>query len=197
MVSEKKALQRHEILARRDQMDGQVRVRLSRSVVVYADTLFSHPAGQIIAAFLPIRSEIDARPLMAYLQNQGAHLALPALLNKPNKHIVFRAFDREDTIVAMDFGTSGPSEMAPVVEPDLIFLPLAAYDGQGNRIGYGGGYYDRAIAGMRARGLNPHLVGLAFSCQEIEQVAVEPHDIKLDAILTEKGLTFFDKKTKN
>jgi len=147
--------------------------------------------GQIISAFLPIRSEIDPRPLIAHLRAKAARLALPALLDKPAPHIIFRAFEAEDALIPMRFGTLGPPQTAPLVEPDVILLPLAAYDKRGNRIGYGGGHYDRAIADMRRRGLNPKLVGLAFSCQEMANIAAEAHDIKLDAILTEQGLRYF------
>jgi len=191
MLARQKEQQRREVLARRDRMDKAVRVHFSHSLVDYADVLLSTPSACIVSTFLPIRSEIDPRPLMACLRTKSVRPALPALLHKPVAHIIFRAFEGEDDLIAMGFGTSGPREGAPIVEPDVILLPLAAYDGRGNRIGYGGGHYDRAIADMRARGFNPRLVGLAFSCQEVENIAAEAHDIRLDAILTEQGLRYF------
>jgi len=112
--------------------------------------------------------------------------------DKPSRHLAFRLFGQDDDLVSMGFSTFGPPATAAIVDPDLILLPLAAYDGYGNRIGYGGGHYDRALAAMQTRNLNPGRVGLAFSCQEIPNCAVEPHDIRLEAILTEQGLRYFD-----
>jgi 5-formyltetrahydrofolate cyclo-ligase len=91
----------------------------------------------------------------------------------------------------MGFGTSGPGRDAAVLDPQLMLVPLAAFDAAGNRIGYGAGHYDRAIARLHARGMFPRLIGLAFDCQRVETVPAEPHDAPLGEILTESGLRQF------
>jgi 5-formyltetrahydrofolate cyclo-ligase len=78
-----------------------------------------------------------------------------------------------------------------VLDPTLMLVPLAAFDRRGHRIGYGAGHYDRAIARLHAKGLKPALIGIAFDCQEVGTVPNEPHDVRLDAILTESGLRTF------
>ena len=88
------------------------------------------------------------------------------------------------------FGTSGPGPDAAVLDPDIMLVPLSAFDSTGHRIGYGAGHYDRAITRLHQKGLNPRLIGIAFDCQEVPSVPAEPHDVRLDAILTESGLNY-------
>jgi 5-formyltetrahydrofolate cyclo-ligase len=144
------------------------------------------PAGAVISGFWPIRSEPDIRPLMDDLRGMGADLCLPVVLDRET--IVFRAFLPGAPVVKTGFGTTGPDAQAAVVEPDVMLVPLSAFDRSGHRIGYGAGHYDRAITRLDALGRRPCLIGIAFSCQEVSSVPFEPHDIPLDAILTEDGL---------
>ena len=120
---------------------------------------------------------------------KGARLCLPAIIDRET--IVFRELVRGAPLVEMGFGTHGPGPEAEELDPDVMLVPLSAFDGSGNRIGYGGGFYDRAIARLRAAGRSPLVVGIAFACQEAEAIPAEPHDIGLQAILTEQGLRFF------
>jgi len=193
-VIEDKQQQRKQTLARRDAMAFELRERLSSRLVACADLVMRQSTYKVIAGFWPMRSEIDPRALMKALAQNGAKLALPALIDtEQGQRMVFRAFQSDKDLVPMGFNTFGPSEKAPRLDPDLILLPLAAFDKQGNRIGYGGGFYDRTIAWMRERSLTPKLIGLAFDCQEVVAIAAEPHDIRLEAILTESGLRRFGK----
>ena len=107
--------------------------------------------------------------------------------------IEFRELVRGAPLIDMGFGTVGPGPEAAVLDPVLMLMPLAAFDSQGNRIGYGAGYYDRAIARLKAKGITPRLVAIAFNCQEVEAVPAEPHDVPLDALLTESGLRRFNR----
>jgi 5-formyltetrahydrofolate cyclo-ligase len=77
------------------------------------------------------------------------------------------------------------------MDPAVMLVPLSAFDGRGHRIGYGAGHYDRAIARLIDKGVAPRLIGLGFSCQEVDSVPAEPHDRPLDAILTEDSLRGF------
>jgi 5-formyltetrahydrofolate cyclo-ligase len=94
-------------------------------------------------------------------------------------------------LVSTGFGTVGPGADAAVLDPDIMLVPLSAFDRTGHRIGYGAGYYDRAIERLWQKGLDPQLIGIAFDCQEVPSVPAEPHDVRLDAILTESGYSVF------
>src|SRR5690606_3324712 len=102
-----------------------------------------------------------------------------------------RELVRGADLVATGFGTSGPGPEACVLDPDIMLVPLAAFDWRGHRLGYGAGHYDRAIARLHAADRRPHLIGVAFDCQEVEGVPDEPHDVMLAEILTESGLRRF------
>ena len=86
------------------------------------------------------------------------------------------------------FGTYAPGGAAEVLDPTLMLMPLAAFDRGGGRIGYGRGYYDRAIGALFAKCIRPHRIGVAFACQEVDVVPTEPHDIPLDLIGTEQEI---------
>jgi 5-formyltetrahydrofolate cyclo-ligase len=148
--------------------------------------------GQIVSGFWPMRSEVDVRPLMFALREKGARLCLPAILDKTT--IVFRELVRGAPMVEMGFGTVGPHEEAEVLDPSVMLVPLAAFDARGHRIGYGAGYYDRAIAKLIGKGQPPRLVGIAFDCQEVAMVPDEEHDVVIPEILTESGLRRFAPK---
>ncbi|TWG98002.1 5-formyltetrahydrofolate cyclo-ligase [Mesorhizobium sp. J18] len=176
---------RAEALSRRDALDPVWRVEASLGIAEAADSFEIEP-GQIVSGFWPMRSEVDIRPLMAALRDRGARLCLPAIIDKTT--IVFRELVRGAEMVEMSFGTKGPAEGAEILNPSLMLIPLAAFDGRGHRIGYGGGYYDRAIERLRRKGHAPRLVGVAFDCQEVERVPDEGHDIIIPEMLTESGL---------
>jgi 5-formyltetrahydrofolate cyclo-ligase len=180
---------RQEALARRDALDPAWRIEASLAMAEAADALPPVNPGTVVSGFWPMRSEVDVRPLMAALRERGARLALPAILDRTT--IVFRELVRGAALIDMGFGTAGPGPEAAVLDPDLILVPLAAFDARGHRIGYGAGYYDRAIARLQASGKDPGLVGIAFDCQEVGRVPDEPHDVILPAILTESGLRRF------
>jgi len=184
---QKKALRR-EALARRDQLDDAYRIEASLKIAESGSSFVSVEPGTIVSAFLPIRSEVDLRPLISALADRGARICLPAIIDKTT--IVFRELVRGAELVDMGFGTVGPSADAAVLDPSVMLVPLAAFDGKGMRIGYGGGYYDRAIARLRDKGMNPQLIGIAFECQQVDTVPAEPHDIPLETIITESGLRF-------
>ena len=109
----------------------------------------------------------------------------------PAGTIVFRRFMPGDTLVAGGFGTTFPSAQAPTVEPDVIILPVVAFDRAGMRLGYGRGFYDRAIARQREAGREPKLLGIAFAVQEVTGIPHEPHDVRLDWIVTDKEILDF------
>jgi 5-formyltetrahydrofolate cyclo-ligase len=184
-----KAEMRAERLALRDAIPADTRIENSLAMADHAGEAIAFAPGTIISGFLPIRSEADIRPLMARLQARGARLCVPAILDRQT--IVFRELLREAPLVSTGFGTSGPGPDAAVLDPEIMLVPLSAFDARGHRIGYGAGHYDRAIDRLKQKGMHPKLIGIAFDCQEVAHVPDEPHDVSLDAILTESGLRFF------
>ncbi|MEI8146998.1 MAG: 5-formyltetrahydrofolate cyclo-ligase [Alphaproteobacteria bacterium] len=181
-----KSTLREAALARRDALDPAFRIEAALAIAE-AYPLDRFPVrGRVVAGFLPIRSEIDPRPLMDRLRAEGARLALPAFLGR-SIPMVFRVLERGADLVPMGFGTLGPGPEAPEIEPDILLVPLSAFDGNFHRIGYGKGHYDTALGRMDAT-RRPIAIGLAFSTQEVEEVPAEPHDRALDAVLTEAGL---------
>lgn len=184
----KKALRR-EALSRRDGLDADYRIEAALKIAEIAAEAIEFEPGTVVSGFLPIRSEVDLRPAMAALRERGARLCLPVVLDRET--IVFRELVRGAGLVDTGFGTTGPGPEAEVLDPALMLVPLAAFDASGNRIGYGAGHYDRAIARLRARDIEPRLIGVAFDCQEVEAVPAEPHDVPLGAVLTESGLRRF------
>lgn len=186
---ELKAQMRAERLALRDAIPPETRIEKSLAMAEHAGEAVAFDPGTIISGFMPIRSEADIRPLMARFEARRARLCVPAILDRQT--IVFRELLRTAPLVATGFGTAGPGQEATVLDPEIMLVPLSAFDDRGHRIGYGAGHYDRAIGRLRQKGMHPKLIGIAFDCQEVAHVPDEPHDISLDAILTESGLRFF------
>jgi 5-formyltetrahydrofolate cyclo-ligase len=143
--------------------------------------------GEIVAAYWPIRDELDSRPLLTKLMDAGQPVCLPVVIGD-GLPLELRIWEEGAPLYPSGFGTLAPSESAPLREPDVIVMPLLGFDGEGTRLGYGGGYYDRTLGVLSKR---PRLVGLAFASQELERIPREPHDIPLDAVVTEAGYRVF------
>ncbi|SCX25417.1 5-formyltetrahydrofolate cyclo-ligase [Agrobacterium rosae] len=188
-----KAQIRMERLALRDALSVQERQSKSQSIAAHGASGLSFAAEAIVSGFMPIRSEVDLRPLMEALRVKAARMCLPVMLDRET--IIFREFAKGTELVKSGFGTTGPDESAAVLDPDILLVPLSAFDANGQRIGYGAGHYDRAIARLHAKGLNPALIGIAFDCQEVPSVPAQAHDVALDAVLTESGLRYFNNRT--
>lgn len=180
-----KARLRQAALARRDAMGAAERVEASLAIAAELGKALSFDPGTVIAGFLPIRSEVDIRPLMTALDRRGARLCVPAITDG---HLRFRQLVPGAALEPQGFGTSAPGPQAPVLIPAILLVPLAAFDRACHRIGYGRGFYDRAIAAIRRKGIVPLLAGVAFAVQEIDLVPTDAHDERLDVVATERGL---------
>lgn len=172
-------------LAVRDAIPPVERIEKSLAIASHGAAAITFEAGAVVSGFLPIRSEADTRLLMSAFRDRAARLCVPVILDRQT--IVFRELVRGAELVAGTFGTVGPGPEAPELDPAIMLVPLSAFDAIGHRIGYGGGYYDRAIHRLLEKGLKPVLIGIAFDCQEVASVPAEPHDIRLHAVLTESG----------
>jgi 5-formyltetrahydrofolate cyclo-ligase len=143
----------------------------------------------MVSGFWPIKEEIDIRPLMVELLNQGCQLSLPVVQGK-GLPLLFRAWRPGDALEAGVFGTLQPSARREVVEPDALIVPLLACDEEGWRLGYGGGFYDRTLAGLRAK-KTVTAVGVGFNDQLVPEVPHGPSDQRLDWLLTDKRACAF------
>ncbi len=176
-----KARLRDEAFARRDALDPVWRAQASLAVAERVLGLPDLREREPVSGFWPIRSETDVKILLEALHARGQRLCLPVVA-KPA--MIFRAWTPGDDLVKSGFGVSEPGSDAPEVSPSAMLVPLAAFDRQGGRIGYGKGHFDMAIAALEAR--HPVLtIGVAFSVQEVASVPMEPHDRRIDFIVTE------------
>ena len=183
-----KADLRSAALAARDALSGAQRAAAAQAVAKRG-LPFAIGRETIVSGYAPIRSEIDPTPLMHAIAVLGAQLALPAVTAR-GQALTFRAWSPNDRMVLGPLGIPEPSPAAPEVIPDIMLVPLAAFDRLGHRIGYGAGHYDYTFAHLRkikaVRG-----VGVAFAVQEIKAVPALSHDVALDYVLTETRMFDF------
>jgi 5-formyltetrahydrofolate cyclo-ligase len=190
-IAEKKRALRKEAMARRDALDAEFRARAAR-MVAERELPFPVFRGEVFSAYVPMRSEFDPRPLVARITAAGGRVVLPAIVDG---RIVFREHEPGAALEAGAFGTSEPPASARELDPDVLLVPLLAFDAKGGRIGYGKGYYDQAIARLRtARRIGA--VGLAFEAQRVDQIPVTDRDQRLDLILTEAGAHWIERSGK-
>ncbi|MBO6784374.1 MAG: 5-formyltetrahydrofolate cyclo-ligase [Alphaproteobacteria bacterium] len=141
--------------------------------------------GTVVAGYAPIGSELDPRTLMERIAARGSTTCLPVVV-EGDAPLEFRRWAPGEELVTGAYGIPIPPPRADVVTPDLLLVPMLAFDRRGHRLGYGGGYYDRTIAGLRvAREILA--VGLAFSGQLRDDIPAASHDMVLDWIVTESA----------
>jgi 5-formyltetrahydrofolate cyclo-ligase len=179
---------RAEALAKRDALPAEMRESAAEEIARRAFPLAVKP-GTIVSGFMPMRSEINPLPLLRKLAAAGARLALPAIAGR-GKPLIMRAYAFGDELARGQWGIREPKPEADEVAPDILIVPLAAFDRAGHRIGYGAGYYDMTINALRAK--KPALaVGIAFAAQEIPKVPATTRDARLDFVLTEREVIDF------
>ena len=183
-----KASLREQAFARRDALPADERAAA-------AETIAARPfpvtitAGMVISGFSPMKTEINPLPLMRKAAQLGARLALPAIAGR-GRPLIMRAYAFGDELARGQWGIREPKAGAPEVAPDVLIVPLAAFDRAGHRIGYGAGYYDMTINAMRAR-KKIVAIGIAFAAQEILSVPATERDARLDFVLTEREVIDF------
>ena len=174
---------RREALARRDAIPAAERQAAAEIIAARGLPLAITP-GVIVSGFSPLKSEINPLPLMRKLAAAGARLALPLVAGR-GQPLIMRAYAFGDALAAGVWGIREPMADAPAVEPDILIVPLAAFDRRGHRIGYGAGYYDLTINALRSRKAVT-AVGIGYAAQEIAEVPATPRDARLDLVLTER-----------
>lgn len=176
---------RADAIARRDALPAADRAAAAETIAARPFPIAIKP-GTIVSGFMPLKSEINPLQLMRKLANAGASLALP-VVDARGKPLIMRAFAFGDELASGQWGIREPKAEAPEVVPDILLVPMLAFDRRGNRIGYGAGYYDMTI--QKARALKSAVaVGYAFAAQEIAEVPVTPRDARLDLVLTEREI---------
>ncbi len=145
--------------------------------------------GAIISGYSAIRAEADPKLLLLALEARGYPLALPAITAK-GQPLRFHRWRPADALAPHAYGVPEPHPTAEIVVPDILLVPLLAFDSAGHRLGYGGGYYDRTLGLLRPQKAIT-AIGVAYAGQEIAALPQEAHDQRLDAVLTENGLRRF------
>jgi len=180
-----KELLRKQALARRDALAAMERQAAAETVAARPFPI-DVPRGAVVSGFMPMKSEINPLPLLKRLAASGAKLALPVVAGRGNA-LIMRSWEFGAPLEPGAWDIRQPRSDALEVDPDILIVPLAAFDRAGHRIGYGAGYYDLTI--NRLRGLKTvTAIGLAFAAQEIPQVPATERDARLDLVLTEREI---------
>ena len=179
--------QRRRALSRRQQRDAAERLcqQLRR--------LPELQRARRVALYLPNDGEIDPTPLLDWLQRRGVRAYLPVLMPLADNRLWFVHYHAATPMVRNRFGILEPStrhaahraRRLPPWALDLVLLPLVGFDAQGQRMGMGGGFYDRSFAFTRRRGPRPRLIGVAHACQQVAALPNAGWDIPLDAIVSD------------
>jgi 5-formyltetrahydrofolate cyclo-ligase len=182
-IEQLKADLRRDALARRDALPAEERKAAAEAIAVPA---FPLPvvSGAVVSGFMPLQSEINPLPLMQKLVGAGARLALPRIVGRGHP-LSMRAWAFGAPLTRGQWGIREPQADAPEVDPDILLVPLLAFDRAGYRIGFGAGYYDMTITALRGR-KTVVAVGIAFAAQEVPAVPRTERDARLDLVLTER-----------
>ncbi len=171
------------------------RAQLAAAVPDFARRLAAHataldiPRGSLIGAYAALPGEADPRLLVDALSAKGCEFALPRVRSK-GLPLVFHRWQPGQTLTPGVFGIPEPDARWPVAHPEILLVPLLAFDARGHRLGYGGGYYDRTLEALRAK--SPvRAIGVAYAGQETGSIPDENHDHLLDTVVTEQGVRRF------
>ncbi len=186
-VSGAKAALRETSRRRRDQLDESARAQAAAALAQHSAALSVLAGAEaVFSSYRAIGTECDPVPLESALTAAGHTISLPVIRRK-GEPLLFRRWQPGDPLVTRAWGIREPDASAAAVEPDVLLLPLLAFDAAGWRLGYGGGFYDRTLARLRAR--KPIIaIGLAFATQEVDAVPHSAYDERLDWILAPEGL---------
>jgi len=182
-IDDAKATLRREARARRDAIPASERAAAAEAVAARTPPVAVAP-GAVVSGYSPMRTEINPVPLMRRFLAAGAQLALPVVAGR-GQPLIMRAWTFGAPLGSGVWGIREPDAAAPEVFPDILIVPLLAFDRAGGRIGYGAGYYDMTITKLRA--MKPVVaLGLALAAQQIAEVPTTPRDARLDLVLTER-----------
>lgn len=180
--------ERSRLLAQRRALDLTTRRSASAAMAEHLQGFLVDHCGalrdRVLSAYWPIKGEPDLRPLMQALDEAGVLLALP-LVETRSAPLVFRRWTPRTRMVPGFWNIPVPPPDAPVCTPEVTLAPLVGWDGEGYRLGYGGGYFDRTLAALRPR---PITIGVGLEAAGLATIFPQPHDVRLDAVVTEAGV---------
>lgn len=188
LSTEKRKL-REQMQARRMQIPHAAMLSASQSV---ARQFADHPIlafADSFAGYRAMRGELDVMSIFTLMERYNKTTALPWVT--PEKTLIFREWKQGAPLTRHELGMEEPTDAAPVIAPAIVLVPLLAFDGEGFRLGYGGGYYDRTMDLLRQTENPPMFIGVGFSMQEVDQVPTTEEDEPLDGVLTELGVSIF------
>lgn len=180
-----RAALRREKLAERMALDEETRAALSARIETRLAALLTPLSPRTLGFCAPVRGEFDTRPLASLLIERGWQLAMP-IVEVTNAPMSFRVWTPSSAMDCDHHGIPFPVDGQTVV-PDIVLLPLVAFDPQGFRLGYGGGYFDRTLAVLVPR---PLTIGVGFELARVADIRPQAHDIPLDAVVTEAGIIY-------
>ncbi len=183
IAAAKKAL-RVEAKARRQTAHEGGAQGAAESVIVNFMAAVPLPPGAAVGSYWPFETELDAGALLAHLHGLGHPCAVPAVA-AADQPLAFRAWAPGDRLTTGRLGEPAPDPRTAEITPDILLVPLLAFDRRGYRLGFGGGYYDRTIAALGRDG-EVLAVGLAYAAQEVDEVPHDGHDARLDWVVTER-----------
>ncbi|MBF0381500.1 MAG: 5-formyltetrahydrofolate cyclo-ligase [Magnetococcales bacterium] len=175
---------------RQSMTSGQV-ASFSRSIIDYVLEFKPFLLARTVAFYLPIDNEVDTSYLLNSHKIKTKKLCLPVV--RPKQKLVFAHFKPGDPLQKGAYGIKEPSssDWLEIGSIDLFLLPLVGFDPEGTRLGYGGGYYDRALSTVKTDRKKPVIVGLAFQFQGVAQLPNATHDVPLHHVVTENGVQSF------
>jgi 5-formyltetrahydrofolate cyclo-ligase len=186
---------RQQVRKARQQLSTEFQAECAAALVQQAQQFLELQHAQHIALYLSNDGELDTSALLAYLQQQGKTLYLPVLHPFTAGYLLFQRYDALTVMQLNKFGIREPkpdvTAIALPAQLDVIFMPLVAFDTQGQRLGMGGGFYDRTLAALPKTSQKPLLVGLAHQCQQVAAIPTEPWDVPLPLVLTPQQLWDF------
>ena len=150
---------------------------------------FNVSSHDSVAGYWPITREANVTPLITALHEKECTCLLPVVVARDTA-LVFRQWQPGDALASSELDIPEPSADKPEAVPNIILVPLLAFDAEGNRLGYGGGYYDRTLSDLR-RVRDITAIGIAYAGQEVDSVPNESFDQRLDWVITEAGATSF------
>ncbi|MFH6784907.1 MULTISPECIES: 5-formyltetrahydrofolate cyclo-ligase [Methylobacterium] len=171
---------RATLIERRMQISAQDRAVWSADISQRLRPELDRASSKLIGFYWPFRGEYDARPVLAALREQGAHLALPVVVEKA-RPLEFREWRPGIAMTRGVWNIPIPAE-GEAVFPDVLIAPLVGFDSSGYRLGYGGGFYDRTIAALPSK---PSVIGVGFEFSRLETIYPQAHDVPMDVIVTE------------
>lgn len=189
---------RSRLQAQRRQLDADTVHRMSQEMGQVFEQWFSQQEMSSrtchIAAFAAIQQEPDLESLLASLTARGHHVSLPVIDNKEAPLSFYEWWPGQELVPAM-LGTKEPPRDKPAGQLDIMLLPMLAHGENGERMGYGGGFYDRTLQALRASRQAPLAIGVTWEAQKLPSgYQAQPHDQPLDGVLTEKAIRFFGKR---